>query len=107
MASVNPVKFVLRRSTDMKNLHVPVRHIPSWIPFNNIHTVATEGRMRLLRVIGLPFEYVKQQLSSHSPNASFTATCLQVEDAADMEHHIRWAAGSMYGGELKFFDLLI
>lgn len=74
-----------------------LRHIPSWVPFNNIHTIATEGRTRLLRVIGLPFEYVKQQLASSSPNASFTATCLQEEDAADMEHHIRWAAGSMYG----------
>jgi cytochrome P450 len=74
-----------------------LRHIPSWVPFNNIHAIATEGRTRLLRVVGLPFERVKQQLSSSSQNTSFTATCLQAEGATDMEHHIRWAAGSMYG----------
>lgn len=74
-----------------------LKYIPSWVPFNNIHAIATEGRTRLLRVVGLPFEYVKQQVFSPSPNISFTATCLQVEGAADMEHHIRWAAGSMYG----------
>ncbi|KAG1854622.1 cytochrome P450 [Suillus subluteus] len=66
-----------------------LRYIPSWVPFNNIHAIATEGRTRLLRVVGLPFEYVKQQVSSSSPNVSFTATCLQIEGAADMEHHIR------------------
>ncbi|KAG2107390.1 cytochrome P450 [Suillus discolor] len=76
-------------------------YIPSWVSFNNIHAIATEGRTHLLRVVGLPFEYAKQQVLSPSPTASFTATCLQVEGAADMEHHIRWAAGSMYGGELK------
>jgi hypothetical protein len=86
----------------MKNPHVPVRHIPSRVPFNNIYTIATEGLTRLLRVIRLPFEYVKQQLASSSPNSSFAATCLREEDAADMEHHIRWA-NSMYGGELEFF----
>ncbi|KAG2107400.1 cytochrome P450 [Suillus discolor] len=74
-----------------------LRYIPSWVPFNNIHAIAAEGRTRLLRVVGLPFEYAKQQFSSPSPTASFTATCLQVEGAADMEHQIRWAAGSMYG----------
>ncbi|KAG1775164.1 cytochrome P450 [Suillus placidus] len=74
-----------------------LRYIPSWVPFNNIHAIATEGRKRILRVIELPFEYVKQQVSSPSPNISFTATCLQAEGGADMEHHIRWAAGSMYG----------
>ncbi|KAG2125496.1 cytochrome P450 [Suillus clintonianus] len=73
------------------------QYIPSWVPFNSIHTVAKEGRTRLLRVVGLPFEYVKQQVSSASQNISFTATCLQVEGGTDMEHHIRWAAGSMYG----------
>lgn len=86
---------------------VPVRYIPSWVPFNNIHVIATEGRTRLLRVVGLPFEHAKQQISSSSPTTSFTATCLQVEGAADMEHDIRWAAGSMYGGELKSFDVPI
>ncbi|KAG1894478.1 cytochrome P450 [Suillus fuscotomentosus] len=52
-----------------------LRYIPSWVPFNNIHTIATEGRTRLLRVVGLPF--AKQQFLSPSPTASFTATCLQ------------------------------
>ncbi|KAG2141130.1 cytochrome P450 [Suillus bovinus] len=74
-----------------------LRYIPSWIPFNNIHAIAKEGRMRLLHVVGLPFEYAKQQASSPSPATSFIATCLQVEGATDMEHHILWAAGSMYG----------
>ncbi|KAG1718955.1 cytochrome P450 [Suillus lakei] len=74
-----------------------LRYIPSWVPFNNIHAIATEGRSRLLRVVGHPFEYVKRQISSGSPNRSFTATCLQLEGGTDMDHYIRWAAGSMYG----------
>ncbi|KAG0699929.1 cytochrome P450 [Suillus ampliporus] len=74
-----------------------LRYIPSWAPFNHIHAFAAEGHARLLRVVGRPFEYVKQQISSGSPNMSFTATCLELEGDSELEHHVRWAAGSMYG----------
>ncbi|KAG0700751.1 cytochrome P450 [Suillus ampliporus] len=85
-----------------------LRYIPSWVPFNHIHAIATEGHARLLRVVGRPFEYVKQQISSGLPNMSFTATCLQLEGSSEMEHHVRWAAGSMYGagGETTRFQCL-
>ncbi|OAX34008.1 cytochrome P450 [Rhizopogon vinicolor AM-OR11-026] len=74
-----------------------LKRIPSWVPFNNINYIATEGRTRLLRVVGLPFEYVRQRVSTGSANTSFTATCLELEGATEIEHHIRWSAGSMYG----------
>ncbi|KAJ8585094.1 cytochrome P450 [Rhizopogon salebrosus TDB-379] len=74
-----------------------LRHIPAWVPFNNIHTIAKEGHTLLLRIVGRPLEYVMQQVSSGSATTSFTATCLELEGATEMEHQIRWSAGSMYG----------
>lgn len=81
---------------------IPVKHIPSWVPFNNIHSFGTEGRALLSRVVGRPFEHVVQQVSSGSARTSFSSTCLELEDTTEMKNDIRWAAGSMYGGRSKY-----
>jgi hypothetical protein len=94
-------KFRELLSSEVLTGMVPVRHVPAWVPFNNIHTIAKEGHTLLLRIVGRPLEYVMQQVSSGSATTSFTATCLELEGATEMEHQIRWSAGSMYGGRFQ------
>ncbi|KAG2737945.1 hypothetical protein P692DRAFT_20851750 [Suillus brevipes Sb2] len=90
-----------------------LRHIPSWVPFNSIHTIATEGRTRLLHVIGLPFEYVKQQLASSSPNASFTTMgtiftfLLAMALYPDIQTKIRMELDHVVGHETMRWDPVV
>lgn len=87
--------------------HLPVKYLPAWIPFNHIHDTAASGRAEIEGLVTRPYEHVKREREQGTNQPSFTAECLdkyQSDDPdaqASIEHTLRWAAGSMYGGEYQ------
>lgn len=89
--------------TFLVDLIPPLKHLPAWLPFNNIHKVAASGRAQILELVTRPYEHVKRERERGTAHSSFTSDCLDKSEASDptaraeMEHVILWAAGSMYG----------
>ncbi|KAF5354610.1 hypothetical protein D9757_012338 [Collybiopsis confluens] len=92
-----------------------LRILPSWLPFNSIHSVARAGRDLIWSMISRPFEAVKANRSKGTARPSFTLDCLESFETDTMglspqqaDHLIRWAAGAMYGagGESTYATIL-
>ncbi|KAH7923415.1 cytochrome P450 [Leucogyrophana mollusca] len=78
-----------------------LKHLPTWLPFNNIHQIAAAGRELLLRVVDRPFLHVKRQFEEGTAPPSYVAHCLEQHSTGDagddMDYYIRWSANTMYG----------
>lgn len=80
-----------------------LKYLPPWLPFNNIHKIAANGRAQIMDLVTRPYEHVKRERLQGTALPSFTSNCLDKIEASDataraeMEHVILWAAGSMYG----------
>ncbi|KAH0826412.1 cytochrome P450 [Lanmaoa asiatica] len=87
--------------------YLPVKYLPAWIPFNHIHATAASGRADIEGLVTRPYEHVKMERKQGTNQPSFTAECLEKYQSDDpnvqaaVEHTLRWAAGSMYGGEYQ------
>lgn len=82
-----------------------VRFLPSWLPFNNIHTTARWGRNLIFSMIDRPLQHVHAEFAEGTARPSFVTDCLRSFEAEDSgltenekEHILRWSAGAMYGG---------
>ncbi|KAL0576304.1 hypothetical protein V5O48_005680 [Marasmius crinis-equi] len=105
--------FVLRSIQD------PMKRVPSWIPFNRIHSIAKSGRDLIFSMVDRPFQRVKSDYEAGIAQPSFVTDCLekfereQGEEESGLskderDHIIRWAAGAMYGagGESTYATIL-
>ncbi|KAG1849428.1 cytochrome P450 [Suillus subalutaceus] len=81
-----------------------LKYLPSWIPFNNIHSTGSFGRQRIEQLISRPFEHVLQERAKGSAQPSFVSDCLEKNRSNDNAESkvsldlIRWAGGALYGG---------
>ncbi|OCH91989.1 cytochrome P450 [Obba rivulosa] len=73
-----------------------LKYAPSWVPFQREAKWAWD--MTEL-AIARPFEYVKRELEAGTAPPSFVQQLLTdpLDDIADFERRVKWAAGSMYG----------
>ncbi|OCH95899.1 cytochrome P450 [Obba rivulosa] len=83
--------------------HLPfLKHLPSWIP----------SQREILRIAGVfdqfvtkPYEHVKRHMRENKAVPSFVQQLLleapETTDMAGFEHSLKWAAGSMYAGNVE------
>ncbi|KIK52524.1 hypothetical protein GYMLUDRAFT_180036 [Collybiopsis luxurians FD-317 M1] len=86
----------------------PLRYIPSWFPFNTIHSFALQGRVLLNSMVRRPYEHVKREVAAGAARSSFVSDCFESFESdsgglssAEQEHLILWASGAMYGGKVR------
>ena len=79
-----------------------VKYLPSWFPFNHIHSHAHEGRTLAYSAIDKPYEYVQQQMKRGVDRPSCTAEFIHAYESelgridTESESFIKWGSGSLY-----------
>ncbi|KAF7799349.1 hypothetical protein EIP86_010581 [Pleurotus ostreatoroseus] len=73
-----------------------MKYLPGWFHF---HREANAGKAMIERMVNRPFEHVKAQMRTGSAVPSLSRQLLSKEltDIHNLEHHIKWATGSLYG----------
>ncbi|KAJ8096416.1 hypothetical protein PM082_011579 [Marasmius tenuissimus] len=75
-----------------------LRFIPEWVPGAGFQKQARLWRPLFGKMVDMPFEFVKKQLSAGTAENSFTATWLNKGLSEEDEDILRYASGSMFGG---------
>ncbi|KAH9942871.1 cytochrome P450 [Amylocystis lapponica] len=78
---------------------IPIlKYAPSWVPFRREGIIA---RTIANEVTTKPIEYVKREMATGTARPSLTQDLLDTEnataDAAQLEHRVKWLAGSLFG----------
>lgn len=87
-----------------------LKYSPSWVPFQR---KAARGKQMIDDLVATPFRRVKRELEAGRTGPSLVRsllTSLSTEElTSEMEHRIKWTAGSMYsaGGESTFGTTLV
>lgn len=80
-----------------------IEHLPEWVPGTAFKQTARLWRKTLQRVVDVPYNFAKQQMSHDQRSVSFVSRSIlqqKSEDAfgGEVEHGIKWVAASMYAG---------
>ncbi|KAI0644109.1 cytochrome P450 [Trametes meyenii] len=83
-----------------------MRHLPSWLPF---HRKAAKGKMMIEHLVTKPLLHVKKEMAAGTAPPSLTQELLSMnrDDFPMLEHHVKWATGSLYGGGCLTHALVI
>ncbi|KAJ8503632.1 hypothetical protein ONZ45_g10684 [Pleurotus djamor] len=73
-----------------------LKYLPSWMPFQK---EAAVGKEMIEKLVTMPFEHVKKDLSNGLAAPSLTQNLLSMDrdGIPDFEHAVKWTTGSMYG----------
>lgn len=78
---------------------IPIlKYAPPWFPF---HREAKIGKALVDEVVARPYNHVRHEMAAGTARPSLTQDLLSKEvdpeDAAQLEHRIKWTTGAMYG----------
>jgi len=85
-----------------------LRHVPSWMPGAGFKHLAEKCAVTSRALHDAPFEWAEEQIRNGTASDSLLYRHLSEGDVTETEReHLKWAAGSIYGGKPSIFAVLL
>ncbi|PSS35616.1 hypothetical protein PHLCEN_2v1439 [Hermanssonia centrifuga] len=82
-----------------------LRYVPAWFPGAGSQRLAVSWRKTIHDMADIPYEFVKNRMSTHTNIPNYTSDLLENEELkGDKEFNIKWSAASLYSAMTLFPD---